>query len=294
MTGTVAGTDCVRRLLFEELDIRGALVQLHGCWQRMHAGRDYAEVVRRTLGEMTAVTALIACNLKQPGRLTFQAQGDGPVSLLVIDCTADLHLRGMAKAAPDIRASSVLALLGTGKLVLTLQPESAEQTYQSIVPLQGETVASVFEHFLAQSEQQPTRLLLSASATTAAGLFLQKMPGADQRDPDGWLRLQHLAATIAARELEQLPPKELLAKVFANETVRLFDAQPLAYDCPENPDKVRAMLRSLGREEVDAILREHGEVVVRDDMCNHVYRFDAAAIDEIFGDSTTPAKKTLH
>ena len=42
------------------------------------------------------------------------------------------------------------------------------------------------------------------------------------------------------------------------------------------------MLRSLGRGEVEAILAEQGEVVIRNEMCNHEYRFDARAVAELF------------
>lgn len=281
----------VRGFLLEDLDIRGAVVRLGGAWRQIQARRGYAPAVRRLLGEMTAVAALIGCNLKQPGRLTLQAQGDGPVSLLVIDCTSKLGIRGMARAAADADSTPVPALLGGGKLVMTLQPDTSTNSYQSIVPLYGDTIAEVFEHYLMQSEQQPARLWLAAGDDAACGLFLQKLPGADRRDADGWERMQQLAATVTASELDSLPTADLLTRLFVEETIRLFQPRPVSYECPKDWNKVRNMLRSLGREEVEAILREKGEVLVHDDICNHEYRFDAAAIEEIFSD-TQP--RTLH
>ena len=143
----------VRSFLFEQLDIRGAWVQLGPAWREMIAGRDYAEPVLSLLGQLAAVTTLISGNLKQTGRLTFQVRGNGDVSLLIMDCDEQLRLRGMARAVPNVPAGSLPALLGEGSLTLTLDQAGMSQPYQSHVPLQGETVAAVFEHYLAQSEQ---------------------------------------------------------------------------------------------------------------------------------------------
>jgi molecular chaperone Hsp33 len=183
----------VRGFLFEQLDIRGAWVQLGASWREMTAGRNYPEPVLELLGQLAAVTTLIAANLKQPGRLTFQLRGEGAVQLLVMDCDEQLRLRGMARAAPELSAGSLPALLGEGALTLTLDTAQMRQPYQSHVPLQGDTLAAVFEHYLAQSEQTPTRLWLAASRDAVAGLFLQALPGAAARDADGWNRLQILA-----------------------------------------------------------------------------------------------------
>lgn len=282
MSATRPSTDFVRRFLFEELDVRGAVTRLGPAWCEMLRGRDYPLDVRRLLGEMTAVTLLIGANLKQRGRLSFQVQGHGPVSLLVIDCTQDLAFRGMASFGELSGVDTLPGLLGDGRLTLTLQSDAASRPYQSVVPLAGNTIAAVFEHYLAQSEQQPARLWLFASAQNAVGLFLQRLSGADLRDADGWPRVQQLAATVHAAELESLPIADLLMRLFPDEALRLFKPVPVRYECPENWDKVRNMLRALGRAEVEAILSEHGEVVVHDDICNYEYRFDRQAVAHLF------------
>jgi molecular chaperone Hsp33 len=284
--------DCVRRFLLDDLDIRGAFVRLGPVWQQMLAGRAYPAPVAQLLGEMSATTLLIGCNLKQPGRLTIQLRGSGPVSLLVIDCNEQLRIRGMAKSDALVEPGPAPELLGHGQLLLSLDMPSMREPYQSIVPLTGESIAEIFEHYLKQSEQLPSRFFLAASADGAAGLFLQKLPSADQRDPDGWARIEALATTVKADELLALPAEQLLTRLFHEETVRLYDAQPVIHDCQEDWEKVRAMLRSLGRDEVDAVLREHGEVLIKDDICNREYRFDAPAIEELFRDAPTPP--TLH
>lgn len=285
--------DAVHRFLLEDLDIRGALVQLGPSWAAMNARRHYAAPVRALLGELAAVTALIGSNLKTPGRLSFQLQGHGPVSMLVMDCNEKLQLRGMAKSELDADAEAHVAsigdLLGDGRLVLTLQTRAAQAPYQSVVSLAGGSVAAVFEHFLEKSEQTPARLWLTAGAESACGLFLQKLPNADALDPDGWERIEQLAATVRAEEL-RLPPEALLTRLFSAETVRLYPPQPTAWHCPRDEEKVRNMLLAMGREEVEAILADADLIAIEDEICGHEYRFGPEILDELF----PPDGRLLH
>ena len=285
--------DQVHRFLLEDLDIRGALVQLGPSWAEMNSRRKYAAPVRELLGELAAVTALIGSNLKTPGRLSFQLQGHGPLSMLVMDCNEQLHLRGMAKShlSPEAEAhvTNVGDLLGDGQLVLTLQADTASKPYQSVVPLTGSTVAAIFEHFLEQSEQQSARIWLAATADTACGLFLQKLPNADVLDPDGWDRIEALAATVRPGEL-MLPPEVLLNRLFGEENVRLFAPRQAVWHCPRDEEKVRNMLLSLGREEVEAMLADAEIIAIEDEICGHEYRFGAEIVDELF----PPTGRILH
>ncbi len=281
--------DAVCSFLFEDLDIRGALVQLGSAWRSLYAGRNYAPATRQLLGEMTAVTALLGSQMKSPGRLSFQIQGHGAIRLMLVDCNEQLQLRGVAKAPEDLQPAPVPQLLGDGKLVLTLQDKRGSQPYQSMVPLEGETVAAIFENHLQQSAQQPARLWLRTDDVVACGLFLQKLPQADERDADGWNRVQILAATLQPGDLA-LPPKTLLSRLFPEEAVRLFTPRTASYHCPRDEAKVLDMLRALGREELQAIIVEHGAVVIHDDICNHEYRFGPDVIEQLF-----PAPiRTLH
>jgi len=275
--------DTIRRFLLEDLDIRGAVVRLGASWHQMQADRDYGAAERDLLGELTAVTTLIASNLKLPGRMTFQLQGHGPVRMLVVDCDEQLRLRGMAKKREAVVAPGPLPqLVGDGQLMLTLQTNvAAERPYQSMVPIEGDTLASVFENYLERSEQTPTRLWLAADETHACGLFLQKLPGADERDADGWNRIVQLASTVKPAELA-LPADALLMRLFAEETLRLYDPRPVQYHCPRDEEKVLAMLTTLGRDEVAEMLEEQGEILVRDDICNQEYRYGPDILDRLF------------
>jgi molecular chaperone Hsp33 len=276
-------TDYVQRFLFENLDIRGRLVCLTSAWQRMLEGRDYPHDIVSLLGHTTALNVLLGANQKGSGRVTLQVQGTGPVKLLVSDCTADLKIRGMAsyERKADGR-SSERSLLGDGRMAVTLEDVKSGGLYQSLVPLEGETLEQIFTHYLAQSEQLPAYLRLYADGGALAGLLLEKLPGADGRDPDGWNRVTHFASTLTLEETRDAQPYDLLTRVFPEELMRVFRLYAVEYHCPYDEDKVKDMLRGLGRAEVESILAEQGEVVIRNEMCNHEYRFDADAIARLF------------
>jgi len=285
--------NAVQRFLFDDLDIRGAVVRLDAVWQQLLTNRDYPAPVIELLGQMSATTVLLADNLKQPGRLTIQLRGDGPVSLLVIDCNEALNIRCMAQCKEDLQAASLLDLMGQGQLLLSLDMPSMREPFQSIVPLVGDNVAQIFEHYLTHSEQLASRFFLAATPTGAAGLFVQKMPSADERDADGWARVEALASTVKPEELLSLGTEELLTRLFYEETMRVFDPEPVTHVVPEDWEKIGNMLRTLGREEVYGVLTERGEIVIRDDLSNHEYRFDKAAIDALFRD-TPETPPTVH
>jgi molecular chaperone Hsp33 len=253
----------------------------------MTEGRGYPPDVLELLGQSTALAALLGANRKlsgqESGRVTLQVQGSGPVKLLVADCASAMKIRGMAQYAQDLPPGSGMSgLIGGGRLAVTLEDGASGQIYQSIVPLEGDSLAAIFEHYLAQSEQLTSFLRLHASAEAVCGLLLEKLPGADARDADGWNRVTHLAATLTLPETVNAQPYDLLVRLFPEELLRVFRIDPVAYHCPFDVQNVERVLRGLGRDEVEAILAEQGEVVVRNEMCNHEYRFDRATVETLF------------
>lgn len=281
-------TSFIQRFLLENLGIRGSIVRLADVWQAMQRGRAYPDAAARLLGEMATASTVIAGNLRQPGRLTFQIQGHGPVSLLMVDCTKTLNLRGFARADDWITDAGLPTLIGAGHLQLSLETAELARPYQSRVPLRGASIAEIFVHYLEQSEQQPAGLWLACEANACAALFVQKLTGAEARDADGWARISTLAGTVRGDELLTLDPAAMLRRLFAEEDVRLYPARAVTHHWPPEPEKIAAMLRAIGEREIRAVLAQSGEVVVNDEFANHTYRFDGEAVDEIF------QPRTLH
>lgn len=288
-----------RRFTLDNLDIRGQVVRLTDVWRDMHDQRHYPANIRQFLGELACVAVLIGAGLKRSGRAALQIQRKRQVSdtgvetfsgpLAVLDCTEALGLRGMCAAAPSANVARSIATFSEWvedcTLAMTLTYNGTTQVYQSIVPVSGLSVAECFEHYFDLSEQLPTHLWLAANETGAGALLLQKLPGADEKDADGWARVEQLAASVREAELITLPAEQLLARLFSEEDVRVYEAKPVTYACKRDVQKVEAMLRSLGRAEVEATLAALGVVEVKDDICNQVYRFDEVAIKRLFGQS---------
>jgi len=276
-------TDYVQRFLFENLDIRGRLVCLTGAWRRVTQGRGYPAPIAGLLGHSIALTTMLAAQQKDAGRITLQVQGSGPVRLLVADCTADLKIRGMAQYGGDAASlEGKAALLGDGRLALTFENLSTGQIYQSLVPLEGASMAEIFENYLQRSEQRPSFLRLFAEDGAVCGLMLEKLPGADAKDADGWNRVVQLASTLRLAESVNAQPYDLLVKLFPEELLRVFRLDGVSYYCPFNVENVERVLRGLGRAEVESILAEQGEVVIKNEMCNHEYRFGRDDVEALF------------
>lgn len=272
--------DSVQRFLFERAPIRGEIAQLEATWQAVLERHDYPAVLRVLLGEMTAAAALLAATIKFDGSLIMQMHGTGPVRLLVVECENGRTLRATAKWRGEPEPGPLPELLGEGRFAITLAAGPGKQSYQGIVGLEGGSVAGVLEHYLRRSEQIETRIWLAVDDQRVAGLLLQKLP--HPSEPEDWQRAQQLAQTLTAKELLGLPAHALVRRLFSQEDVRLFDPRPLAFHCSCSHERVAAMLRMLGYDEVRAILAERGTVDVGCEFCGRSYRFDRWDAERVF------------
>ncbi len=282
-------SDLTDRFLLENLDIRGQVVRLGPLWRTILARRDYPDSYRQLLGEFAAIAVLIGSGLKHPGRAVLQVMGNGPVSLAVADCTHDLALRAMLKRDDEKRLPddpNIHDFFPTGRLVLTLENTQTARHFQSIVPLEGATLAECFERYFDRSEQVPTHLWVHTTPESVGALILQKLPKADEKDPNGWARVQQQAAQGAPLPLgrggEGGDVTSLLTSLLPHDDIRLFKAHPVKDGCSRSEEKVVAMLKGLGRTEVEAALAEQGVMKVHDEICNQEYRFTPADVARIF------------
>lgn len=288
--------DSLRRFLFEHAPIRGEIVRLDTVWQSVLERHDYPTVLRNLMGELCAAAVLLAATLKLKGSLVLQIHGKGAVKLLVVECSGDLEVRATAKWEGEVSYGTLRDLVGDGRFVITLDPKDGSQAYQGIVALEGDSVAEILEHYMTRSEQLETRLWLAADGKHAAGMLLQKLPAqGESQDVDAWERAAHLADTLKPQELLTLPAGELLHRLYHEEDIRLFDAQPVVFRCTCSRENVARMLRMIGRSEVDAILAERGEIEVHCEFCNQRYVFDSVDADAVFTDiMAMPSNQTLH
>lgn len=293
--------DCLHRFLFEHYPIRGHIVHLDASWRALLEHREYPEVIRDTLGEAVAASVLLAATLKFEGTLSLQLQGQGPMHLMLAQCSDALGVRAVARYRENENREAgyhrdLSSLSGEGKLTVTLENDDLSQRYQGIVPLTGERMADCLRSYFESSEQLPTRLWLHADANGASGLLLQRLSNDSVKnrtigsphevDPadieDAWQRVQLLGDTLKPEELQTLSDRNLLRRLFAEDDVRLFESAPVFFRCRCSRERVTGMLRSLGAEEVRSVLAEQGHVEVRCDFCNRAYRFDAVDVEQLF------------
>ncbi|HUP94767.1 MAG TPA: Hsp33 family molecular chaperone HslO [Burkholderiales bacterium] len=275
--------DTLQRFIFEGAPIRGEIAHLNATWRAVLERHDYPPVLRRILGELMAAGALLAATLKFEGAIILQLQGNGPVKLIVVECTSEQTLRATAKWTGTLEDTAGLdTLLGEGRFVITLVPGEGRPTYQGVVEIDAAGVAASLEHYMQTSEQLDTRLWLAAGDDHAAGLLLQKLPAREEPDQDSWNRATKLAETITDPELLQLPAQRLLHRLYHAEDIRLFEPRPVSFRCSCSNERVGAMLRMLGYAEVRSILEERDAVEVTCEFCNRAYRYDSVDAEQLF------------
>jgi molecular chaperone Hsp33 len=303
------------KFLFDGLPVRGVIVRLDEGWKELlrRRGTDgaYPPAVSALVGEMAAAGLLMQANIKFNGALILQVHGDGPVKLAVAEVQPELTFRATATVTGEVSDGVGLEALvnigGKGRCAITLDPKDrlpGQQPYQGVVPLHGDLkeplqqVSQVLEHYMLQSEQLDTRLVLAADEHIAAGLLIQRLPiegegnleggSSGRRNEDdiglseGFNRIAILAATLTREELLTLEPAKILHRLFWEETVRVFPAERPRFACRCSRERVQGMLRGLGREENDSLIAERGEVEVGCEFCGLKYRFDAVDVGEMF------------
>ncbi|AIW20380.1 Hsp33 family molecular chaperone HslO [Vibrio coralliilyticus] len=286
----------LNRYLFEDLSVRGELVQLDEAYQRIISSKEYPASLQKLLGELLVSTTLLTATLKFEGSITMQLQGDGPVSLAVINGDHDQKVRGVARWEGDIADdASIHDMLGKGHLVITIDPKKGER-YQGIVGLDGDNLSDILESYFANSEQLKTRIWLRLGEhegqQRAAGMLIQVMPDGTGT-PEDFEHLEQLTDTVKNEELFTLEANDLLYRLYNQEKVRLFDPQPVEFHCGCSRERSGAAIVTIDRAEVNDILAEVGSISLHCDYCGTNYTFDEAQISELF-DQTDSGNKTLH
>ena len=308
----------IHKFLFDGVPVRGVLVRLTDAWteilrRRASGSGAYPAPVQNLLGEMVAAVTLMQSNIKFNGALVLQVLGDGPVKLAVAEAQSDFALRATATVigdvVPDASLGGLVNLNHEGRCAITLDPKDrlpGQQPYQGVVPLsldgepEMESLSQVLEHYMRQSEQLETTLVLAADNKVAAGLLIQRLPlagignltvsSSGQEDPIGshedYRRIAILASSLQRDELLGLDADTILRRLFWQEKLRRLrssadDALP-HFACNCSRERVEKMLVGLGQEEAQSILTERGEIEVDCNFCGAQQRFDAVDVAQIF------------
>lgn len=293
------------RFLLPTAGVRGVAVELGSVWQEIHAHAEYPDRALSLLGQACASAALFTGHAKVDGRLSLQLRSQGVLRTLFAECTATGTLRGIVRLADESEgakdAPSDLRQLGDGAmLAITVENPGLDpqepQRYQSLVSLDAATLDAALESYFVQSEQLPTRLILAADGTRAAGLMLQRLPGDEgSGDGDGWDRACALFNTLRSEELLGTPAQTLLQRLFHEEDAEVLAERPLAFACSCSRDRVSAMLQALGLNEARAAVDSDGHAKVHCEFCGQSYIFQGPQVEELFSRETVevPAPERL-
>ncbi len=308
----------LHKFLFDGLPVRGMIVRLTDTWTEILKRREsntatgpWAPPVAELMGQMAAAGALMQSNIKFNGALVLQIFGDGPLKVAVAEVQPDLSLRATAKVVGEVPPAATLSSMvnvgNQGRCAITLDPRDklpGQQPYQGVVPLHGdqreklEQLSEVLEHYMLQSEQLDTELILAANDQVAAGLLSQRLPvqgegnlagrlmGRANEDEIGrnedYNRIAILAASLTREELLTLDVDTILRRLFWEEKVLRFPPQVPRFACTCSRERVAGMIRGLGREEAEGILAERPDIEVGCDFCGRQYRFDAVDAARLF------------
>ncbi|WP_318499847.1 Hsp33 family molecular chaperone HslO [Photobacterium leiognathi] len=289
--------DYLNRYLFDGVSVRGELVQLGDTYQQIISSTEYPAPVKNLLGELLVATSLLTATLKFEGSITVQVQGDGPVSLAVINGDQNQDLRGVARWEGDVKeGSSIHDLMGKGYMVITIIPTQGER-YQGVVGLEGDTLAECLEAYFKNSEQLRTRIWLRTGEfegqPKAAGMLLQVMPDGQGSESD-FEHLETITDTVKNEELFGLEAQDLLYRLYHQEEVKVFEPQEVNFECGCSRERSGSAVISLHPDEIEKILAEEGKVSLHCDYCGTDYDFDSIDIAALRENATEADDNQVH
>ena len=295
---TVPTVDLLRPFQLEKSQLRGRFVRLGQTVDYVLRAHDYPPSVSDLLGQLLVLAGALAGGLKFAGRFSLQIRADGPVRLLVADCTNDGEMRGYAsfdaEAVTNLVTERPMDLLGKGLLALTVdQRGDGGELQQGIVELGGETLSDCMLNYFHRSEQVRTGIRVAVAKDVVSGrwhagaIVMQALPVADTRRlpeaEDDWRRAMLLLGTATDEELldPALRPDDLLFRLFHEDGVRVFEALPLNPGCGCDEQRVWNMLASFPLDDLESMRQEDGGITVTCQFCSRVYAFDQARLSEL-------------
>ena len=282
--------DQLQRFILDNLHIRGEIVRLDASVQEVLQRHKYPEPIQHLLGESLASVVLMSAILKFEGSLTLQAKGSGPLNLLMAEASHRRTVRAIAQWEGKVPESGLQQQLGDAQLAITITPTQGAR-YQGIVPLTADHLGACIEDYFQQSEQLATALYLFRQGRHFGGILVQKLPQPGQshhlqHEDDDWSRVTQFLQTLSADEFFQLDNPALLHRLFHEDDLRLFDAEPVEFWCTCSEERTLEMLKTLGRPELESLLAEQGAIEVDCQFCRQQYRFGDEVLDRLFGDPT--------
>jgi molecular chaperone Hsp33 len=316
LANKIAWDDTVLPFQLDASDIRGRVARLDGVLDGILKQHDYPPQVEALVAEMAVLTALIGQTVKLRWKLSLQVQSKGAVRMIATDYYgpeedgSPARIRAYASYDADkLTDADPFEQVGEGYFAIMIDQGKGMTPYQGIAPLEGGSLAACAEAYFAQSEQLPTKFSLSFGRSVepgqpehwrAGGIMLQHMPKAspyvadaegsgailqaddllDSEASENWSRVNILLDTVEELELigPQVPPQDLLLRLFHEEQPRVYDAQSVKFGCTCSEDRVRQSLSIYSARDIQTMTTPEGRVTADCQFCGMHYDLDPASV----------------
>ena len=300
----------------------GFVVERFGLFMRMYAAEGAAPLVRGPSFWLGVVLILLGAGSSAMSVLQFRRvvatlkpkeipygyrmQPGVVVNLLVAQCTHDFKVRGMARHEPiaqaiDEKTPGFRSLAGDGQIIVTVEASDRASSYQGVVPITGDSLAECLEAYFVQSEQLPTRVMLSATPGVVSGMLVQRIPGEGGKqttDPaaleTAWMKVDHAMLELTPAALLEDDIEQRLPRMFGDDEVRVFSGHDVSFECRCSRERVANVLRSLGVEEIRGVIAEQGAVTVTCEFCQRPYKFDPIDAEQLFNEGAPRGSDSIN
>lgn len=286
--------DRIVRAISSDGMVQAAAISSRGIVERARQIHKTLPVATAALGRALSGCSLMGNALKGNGAsLTLQIKGGGPLGTVLAVSDPEGNVRGyVVNPAVDLPLRpdgklDVGAAVGSEGTLTVIKDLNMKEPYVGTVDLLGGEIAEDIAAYFVESEQIPTACGLGVlvdrdqSVKAAGGYLIQLMPGADE---DTICKVEGgimAAPSVSAQLSEDDDPEHLLRTVMSDFDLKILDSTPVEYRCYCSRDRVERALISLGRDELEAILRDQGGCQMTCQFCDAVYDFTAADLEKL-------------
>lgn len=276
--------------------LRGVAISCSELARTLAATHRLAGEPAQAFGEALVAGFILSSYCKAGERMNLNIKGDGGVKQALVDAYADGTIRGYVvpneeSERQDYSTGDGPWGKGTLSVLRKRDDQAGAEPYVGTVPLVTGHLAKDLTFYWSQSEQVPSAVGIAVNLdpegklASAGGFLVQAMPGAtDAEIREIENRVNHmpnLAKDIAAGS----EPIAILATIFQDMEFMVLEKKPLKAQCTCSEARMRRALTLVGVEELQAMIDEVGEAVVKCDFCETEYRANADELRKMIEDS---------
>ena len=252
-------------------------------------------VVTAALGRLLAAGAMMGVMMKSADDLlTLQVISDGPVKGMTVTADAGGKVKGYANV-PDIELPlnelgklDVGGAVGPGMLRV-IKDLGLKEPYIGTTQLQTGEIAEDLTYYYATSEQTPSAVALGVlmnrenTVRQAGGFIIQLLPGASEEIIEGLEKKLAGMRPVTALLDAGYTPEQILEETLGGYGLEVSERAPLAFYCNCDKARVEKALVSIGKKELEEMIREGKSIEVNCHFCGRNYEFSVEELKTLYG-----------